>query len=153
MTYNNYYAAISLFFHSLCKSDSSLTRIDRLEQWISALGKQFNLFHHCPNLVDVATSGSVGDWNRVKGSLLQKASISENGYNIYLSIYESETIRLPILFDKTIKLGLEIFEHMCANKMDSIEFTDFDKLQKKIIKNYDENIVSNVFSLYKVPIV
>ena len=140
------YFAIARFFFAVCAGGTEGMWIGTLEKWIAAIEKKLDIFGTDLNIVDTATK-SVQEWNRLKGVLLRKFSETESAYQIYHTIQQLE--KKTDFMEKTITLGVRIFDYMRSQKMDSVEFTHFEQLPDSITKDCHTDEIIDVFSGYK----
>lgn len=143
-----FYPVIALFFHAICKDNSPGARINKLQEWISAIEKKLNLFDPGLDMVGIATS-SVKDWNKLKGHVLRKASQAQSAHIIYRAILQQEELKHPDEAKKTISHGVNIFDYLSSKKISSIEFSDFDKLPASITQNHTSEEINSLFSIYR----
>lgn len=145
-----YYPAIARFFNTICDADDSISPITLLETWIEAADERIDLFASTPSIVDVATSGNLLEWSKLKGSLLRRASVSQAGYDIYDAIHQLHENELGTLGESTIEFGHQIFDFLCEREIDSIEFKNWDHLPASLLKGRQEDDLRGLFSRYKV---
>ena len=103
------------------------------------------------SVVDVSSSGSMPDWNKLKAAILEKASVAESGYHIYMAICEAEESTLPVFFEATVGLGADVFEFCVNRQLDTIEFSGFDSLPDNLTGNRKDSEVKSLFSTYIRP--
>lgn len=89
-----YYPAIGEIFHSMCDADPSISKIERIERWISAVEKRIDIFEICPDLVEAATECPPAEWNATKKQLLEIGCSAGTAREIYRAIDEVENTDL-----------------------------------------------------------
>ena len=144
-----YYPAIAQFFHTISSGYEEGMYINKLEEWIAAINQQFILFDSEDKIVDIAASGSVQKWNKLKGKLLRKASSAENAFKIYSAIQEKESPFYARSMERTINLGVKVFKHLVFERIDSVEFRNFERLPSAITKEFHIDEIRDIFSRYK----
>jgi radical SAM superfamily enzyme YgiQ (UPF0313 family) len=143
-----YFPAIAKFFYEVCTGQPEEGRIDRIEKWIAAIEERLDIFGSYSSIVDVATSGSVQEWNKLRGQLLKGVSETKGAYQIYRAIYEQENNIHPGYIDTTIKLGIDVFDYMHLHKIDSVDFKNFNQLPSALTRGIHIDEVKNLFSRY-----
>jgi len=144
-----YYPSIAKFFHAICDANEDVSQIELLESWIEAAEEQINLFESVDSIVDVATSGNLLDWHKLKGDLLRRASTSASGLKIYAAIQCRYELDFGALDTGAISIGHQVYDFLCEHEMDAIEFKGWDALPASLTDGLTKNSLKELFSQYR----
>ena len=115
---------------------------------VSIIDKKINLFDPKQDIVDIANSGIMEDWNNLKESLFRKVARVKSAHTIYNTIYRIQSSTHNELMENTIFLGKKVYDYLISEDFSTFSLSEIDLLPSNLLNNNTNSDFKKVICKY-----